>query len=919
MSAFPHFSNIAPWVTKELDARRQDIVKVSNLNAWVRVSSGVGAGCMMLSNPDFQLFAGVGDKIAPSIYGNNSHSGTIGVKWDGVKPVGTAGEFWGFRPKPNITTIEIDEGAGALSRKATFTITAYTRAQLDTLCKYYLEPGYTIFLEWGWNTIQGVSMYTPSLNAIGVGENQSFVKVNEKRAKSEGHYDNYLGFISGGSIAMEGDKWTITVKCTGFTELPAYMTVTSNSDTRENIKKTKPAIYKPSEIRDEVDLGKKRFMMAYNRLPTNKQSESIQGLIKYGSIASVLNFINVDEDVKENINDTTSGTDFFGLSLNNEEVQAEGKEFEVPSGTEIIGNESFIRFGTLMDIMNMIGAGSLVIGDKIISMTVNTKNTVISAFKNIYSTDKTKLLIPNANAPLFSIADAAENIEEQDTFSKTANCSISDGSTIVEFPYSKPLKNGGIGGIRIQYSNKNIEGINKSAYNWGFLDDLYVNMEFAKGILETENFSIKDALYKLLNGLSSAAGGIWDFQIIESTTPDGNSTELIVIDLNFMADNGKGMTTFYVSGVNSVFLDASFDMDMGGAKMSQIIGKRLGYDLNPNSPSVDGKKSKAKDQNGKEQGNKKGLFTDMQDMVLQVIRPKKDKPPALSPQQASIQLAALNAKAAAEIAAQQKIIQDKIKAEADKKAAEAGALTPTATLTPNGGALVGATGGTTLTTNTAAGTTVNTATGGNGTGTGNWFTNGISSIANGASDLVSGTVELAGDVADWTSAQYQEGTKKLSELGTELEKQFEELPIVKEIRAYMDKKDAQEKNFKLYMSKIGIYPRVTVTKDTEVKGVQLEEITMNAVYNDQLVFQALKAGYNNTSALEDNSVSALLPVKFSFTVHGVSGIKRGDKFKIIGIPKQYEENGFFQVTSVKHTIDGMIWKTEVEGGLRLNR
>jgi hypothetical protein len=94
---------------------------------------------------------------------------------------------------------------------------------------------------------------------------------------------------------------------------------------------------------------------------------------------------------------------------------------------------------------------------------------------------------------------------------------------------------------------------------------------------------------------------------------------------------------------------------------------------------------------------------------------------------------------------------------------------------------------------------------------------------------------------------------------------------------------------------------------------------MNAVYNDQLVFQALKAGYNNVAASEANTVSALLPVKFSFTVHGVSGIKRGDKFKVIGIPQQYEKNGFFQVTSVKHTFDGMILKTEVEGGLRLNK
>ena len=896
MSAFPHFSNIAPWVTKELDARRQDIIKVSNLNAWVRVSSAVGQGCMMLSNPNFKLFGGVGDKVAPSIYGTNSFSGTIGVKWDGVSAVNTTSEFWGFRPKPNITTIEIEEGAGSLSRKATFTITAYTRAQLDELCKYYLEPGYTIFLEWGWNTVQGVSMYTPKLDGITVGQNQSFVEVNKKRAASEGHYDNYLGFISGGSVAMEGDKWTITVKCTGFTELPAYMTVTSNSDTRTNIKKTKPATFKPSQITEETDLGKKRFMMAYNRFPSNKQSESIQGLIKYPSIANILNFINVDEDVKENINDTTSGFEILGISLNDEEVKSEGKTVEVPSGTEIIGDEAFIRFGTLMDIMNMIGAGSLVIGDKVVNMTVNTKNTVISAFKNIYSTDKTKLLIPNANAPKFSLAQAASSINEQDTFSETANCSISNGSAIVEFPYSKAIKNGAVSGVKIQYTNSSIEGITKAAYLWGFLDDLYVNMDFAKGILETENFSIKDALYKLLNGLSSAAGGIWDFQIIESTTPGGSSTELMVVDLNFMPDNGKGMTTFYVSGVNSVFLDASFDMDMGGAKMSQIIGKRLGYDLNPNSPSVDGKASKAVDQNNKAQGQKKGLFTDMQDMVLKVIRPKDGKPPAKSPQQLAQDEAVRQAKIAEQAAAQKKILEDKLAAEAAAKAlADKKSGSPT---TP-----AQAPAGSPPVQNTSVLGAI-----------GNFF-------SNAADKIVEGTTAAADYIGEKASEAGTYIAEKTEELATDLTEQFNNLEIVKQFKAYMDKEEAKEKNFKLYMNKIGIYPKVTVTKDTEVGSpeTELTSITMAPVYNDQLVFQALKAGYNNIAALDNNTVSALLPVKFSFTVHGVSGIKRGDKFKVIGIPRQYERNGFFQVTSVKHTIDGMIWKTEVEGGLRLNK
>ena len=76
MSAFPNFSNIAKYVQTELALRKGDIYKVSNLNAWVRVASGVGGGCQILSNPNWDLFANY-----PSIYGNGTMSGTIGLTW----------------------------------------------------------------------------------------------------------------------------------------------------------------------------------------------------------------------------------------------------------------------------------------------------------------------------------------------------------------------------------------------------------------------------------------------------------------------------------------------------------------------------------------------------------------------------------------------------------------------------------------------------------------------------------------------------------------------------------------------------------------------------------------------------------------------------------------------------------------------
>ena len=59
-----------------------------------------------------------------------------------------------------------------------------------------------------------------------------------------------------------------------------------------------------------------------------------------------------------------------------------------------------------------------------------------------------------------------------------------------------------------------------------------------------------------------------------------------------------------------------------------------------------------------------------------------------------------------------------------------------------------------------------------------------------------------------------------------------------------------------------------------------------------------------------------MPIKFTGTIHGVSGLKRGDKFIVNGLPAGYQNSGFFQVTAIKHIIDGMIWKTEIEGGFR---
>ena len=60
------------------------------------------------------------------------------------------------------------------------------------------------------------------------------------------------------------------------------------------------------------------------------------------------------------------------------------------------------------------------------------------------------------------------------------------------------------------------------------------------------------------------------------------------------------------------------------------------------------------------------------------------------------------------------------------------------------------------------------------------------------------------------------------------------------------------------------------------------------------------------------ALSQPLPIKYSFTILGNSGIRRGDTFKIDGIPRKYAEKGIFQVTGIEHSLSGIKWETTVE-------
>jgi hypothetical protein len=746
MSTFPKFSNISDYIRTKLKNRRGSVYNISKLNPWVRITSGTGpGGLVLLSNPNYDLFKAAGS-ATNGIYGNDKLSGTVGTTWGGASI--NANEGQGYRPSPIVSSLEIDEGTGNLSRKASFTITAYSKEQMETLSKYFLEPGYSMFIEWGWNTDAGVSGLQ-QLTAENIAKYQTFSNTNAIRESSEGEYDNYLGFMTGGGITLNGDTWNINIKCSGYVELPAYLLASESGEQNsgEDATLVSAPSYGTQKIRvsefsnNKDEYFKSRWMKAFNDLPKTRRTERIQAL--ESELAKQENFINFDDSTNSKLNSTTDGW-LFGLVRDTKQIGDEDVTF--PTGTKITSDARFIKFSTLMRIFSEIGVEGYTLNkdpNKVIKFEINTKDTKCSAFPNIYSTKIDKLFIPNPKGPKFNLGkiqpkSKIKDIVTADKGGGTTDNSVkkSDGG-LVQFPSQTTPTDNLIG-----------ESDTKTAQYWGYLDNLYVNFDFAKNILETESFFVKDALYQILNGMSSAVNGMWDFQIQENELKDenGNSTgvtQLTVHELNFVSDGAKSDNTYEFSliGSDSIFIDSSFDMDISGAKMNQIIGRRLGSALN-----------------GDVKETPKTLFSDEEDLLGVEI--KKKDPPKDPPKD--------------------------------------------------------------------------------------------------------------------------------------------------------DRSDDEliEDNLNILLGKLSFLPKVELTRVSTTSGDLYNSLYVGA-FSDSNIFTAFKL----QGKKDKSEVSPLMPINFSFSIHGISGIKRGDRFKVDGIPEKYK-GGFFQVLSVKHTIDGMVWKTEVTGGFR---
>ena len=658
MGTFPNFSTIYPRIKEKLDQRggnnspmnKNGTGGVSGLTPWIRIiSSTTPIGTTLNSSVGGLVLQSIhnGDSFTAR-YGNMEYtnskgktieekSGILGYQLDMKTPVTVTGRP--LRPSPLVNALSIDE-ADIGKRKISFNIIAYTLEHMEALSSYFLEPGFYLLMEWGWNTTAARSQWVGKENPGGaitpcdIAKYNKWQHIAKKRLNSDYDYDATLGVITGGGIEFgENETYILKVECTSIGEVAEYMQTHKDASSSTNRWGKSGKIFRTQDITELSEdvknnpAGNALFAQMVNGLPAAKQTYKVQEFREAGNKLKVKleggdskkmfvdqsSYINMDSVILDNL--------ISNWGKSSALMTKSGEKLTIPSNEPLLSEEKFIRFELAIDILNSYSAElreNRPMKDSgcpgaAASFLINIDDCVCSAFPHMWSTDKTKLYVPNVKAPAFGLIDAFSGKEAKKDFINFANLDENTQNlhpkTVFGYYSGTRAKNGTYGDVKVPHafpSNYELTDDDNAwnkldktfiPYNapkgwWGWLKNLYINFDFFCEVIQTPNYTQRDVLYDLLNGMSGAVNSLWRFQIVNRYNQKTGNGELQVVDLNFTGDISKvvtrndGIKTFNSRGTKSPFLDAGFSVSVPAATMNSTIQKRLSND-NKYGPNPD--------------------------------------------------------------------------------------------------------------------------------------------------------------------------------------------------------------------------------------------------------------------------------------------------------------------------------------------
>lgn len=626
--SFPFYKQPATYIGRELDARRDNLVS-SRMSAWVSVTSNLS------TSNDNETPSG-GKTIASLTYKN-----VFGTDASYT----TTPSAPNIRPNPIVSGFSIDFSNRGTLRKATIKIKCFTLEQVQEIQKFFLEPGISVFVQWGWNhTSAGASVHPrPTTPSEQLKFYRRISELNSIRDYNKGCYDNLVGIITGGQTTIQDDGFEVTTKVSSLGELLRGMStgdpVTSvtdenNRDTSIQPRYSDTDINKLREV-NEVSSGGTggasftkivgtprlvQWAYLYNELPdTMKTREIMQWGEDNIRLGDLIGFDDaVRDSVKDGINQSLWNVDKFTF-LN--------KTFSATENDTPVSDQRYIKFSTFIGLLNefsRVRKGSTSGWSR---FKIDIDYSFCGSFRSIFSCHE-NVFIPNTQAwnwynrnPNYTNSITANsNISGSGGPERIDNSIIAENGDKISFPdlYNFAKKSNVpilINGDSVSIRDLSIDEADTTQSRWftfprgsvGWIGDLYINSRLAFNVFTNTTMPIDDLLTETLNEMAKATDGFWHFQLVE----DSKDHVLKIIDENLTNEidaKAAKKLEIILYGPNSHVLSSNFSIDIPRVMANKIVMQKSATD----------------DVLISKDAGIRGLFSNKKDSVLWNYSPEKE-------------------------------------------------------------------------------------------------------------------------------------------------------------------------------------------------------------------------------------------------------------------------------------------------------
>lgn len=507
-------------------------------------------------------------------------------------------------PAPEIERIQVTIQK-ELYRRASIEWVCFSRKQLEYMTPYFLVPGISCIMEWGWNLYNHASL----VDLTNVGKlqdlfNNPYPLYTENIIKSRGNYDVIFGIITNFEWSVDGNKFRCKTEITSKDRIYAGLIVDSTAMDKAAVDDKADTGNKPFDsLIQFVDKSMDKFINVLSTPP-----DSIPQLTDFCKYVRAAHPKNADEYL-------------YGVFMGRDTKDQQNKFQSNPNKSEDFDyktkHELWLNLGLVIEAFNFHACPAKAMKGKEM-MRVDIDDVVVGAHPNMISSDGSICVIPNAKSPHYFAGKYGPDKTKSNNYASgdfDAQLKVADSVKGVPGTVKAARDANKLADFRLQ----DVCGANGTAYRddidavinairyehgvaagscafpftvphptlennpyppdySGHLRNIYVKVSYLKGLLDNSSdiTTYFQLVEKLLEGVNGACGGFWDLRLVsgpgDKKVGTGNAAPMKIVDYKFMSFSNRGTVwSFDYFDADSLLLGIGFKPTLSNAQAIRTI------------------------------------------------------------------------------------------------------------------------------------------------------------------------------------------------------------------------------------------------------------------------------------------------------------------------------------------------------------